>query len=177
MRMECVKRDVPCADDGAYTEQTQQGVSYEDFVDLMIEGYSHKLGRMTQCPYRPLLIANCLFNAWILKDGDGAVDDHQDLKITTSNYNSSNKLNPEINDHYNILTRKVKSMKLKAKDKAKKENCMRSSSKYEYWLQEKELNIRQRRWIELLLSDYNVEIKYHPGKAKVVLNALSRKEE
>ncbi|GJS77478.1 putative reverse transcriptase domain-containing protein [Tanacetum coccineum] len=39
----------------------------------------------------------------------------------------------------------------------------------------KELNMRQRRWIELL-SDYECEIKYHSGKAKVVADALSRKE-
>nr|GFC37569.1 putative reverse transcriptase domain-containing protein [Tanacetum cinerariifolium] len=40
---------------------------------------------------------------------------------------------------------------------------------------EKELNMRQRRWLELL-SDYDCDIHYHPGKANVVADALSRKE-
>ncbi|GJR18099.1 putative reverse transcriptase domain-containing protein [Tanacetum coccineum] len=42
-------------------------------------------------------------------------------------------------------------------------------------LDQKELNMRQRRWLELL-SDYDYEISYHPGKANVVAYALSRKE-
>ncbi|GJW59469.1 putative reverse transcriptase domain-containing protein [Tanacetum coccineum] len=42
-------------------------------------------------------------------------------------------------------------------------------------LDQKELNMRQRRWLELL-SDYDCEIRYHPGKANVGADALSRKE-
>ncbi|GJX25392.1 putative reverse transcriptase domain-containing protein [Tanacetum coccineum] len=45
----------------------------------------------------------------------------------------------------------------------------------QYILNQKELNLRQRRWIELL-SDYDCEIQYHPGKANVMANALNRKE-
>nr|GEY55335.1 reverse transcriptase domain-containing protein [Tanacetum cinerariifolium] len=40
---------------------------------------------------------------------------------------------------------------------------------------EKELSMRQRRWLELL-SDYDCDIRYHLGKANVVADALSQKE-
>ncbi|GKF74902.1 putative reverse transcriptase domain-containing protein [Tanacetum coccineum] len=42
-------------------------------------------------------------------------------------------------------------------------------------LNQKESNMRQRRWLELL-SDYDCKIRYHPRKANVVADALSRKE-
>jgi hypothetical protein len=37
-----------------------------------------------------------------------------------------------------------------------------------------DLNMRQRRWLELI-KDYDLEVHYHPGKANVVADALSRK--
>ncbi|GJZ50969.1 putative reverse transcriptase domain-containing protein [Tanacetum coccineum] len=42
-------------------------------------------------------------------------------------------------------------------------------------LDQKELNMRQRRWLELL-ADYDCKIRYHPGKANVIADALIRKE-
>ncbi|GKF20693.1 putative reverse transcriptase domain-containing protein, partial [Tanacetum coccineum] len=42
-------------------------------------------------------------------------------------------------------------------------------------IDQKELNIIQRRWLEFL-ADYDCEIRYHPGKANVIVDALSRKE-
>ncbi|GJZ25992.1 putative reverse transcriptase domain-containing protein [Tanacetum coccineum] len=46
---------------------------------------------------------------------------------------------------------------------------------FQHILDQKELKMRQHRWLELL-SDYDCKIRYHPGKANVVVDALSRKE-
>ncbi|WVZ85354.1 hypothetical protein U9M48_032293 [Paspalum notatum var. saurae] len=43
-----------------------------------------------------------------------------------------------------------------------------------YIFTQPELNMRQRRWLELI-KDYDLEVHYHPGKANVVADALSRK--
>nr|GEW14907.1 putative reverse transcriptase domain-containing protein [Tanacetum cinerariifolium] len=62
----------------------------------------------------------------------------------------------------------------------KKEELYAKFSKYhkslQHILDQKELNMRQRHWFELL-SDYDYEIRYHPVKANVVADALSRKEQ
>ena len=44
----------------------------------------------------------------------------------------------------------------------------------QYLFTQKELNMRQRKWVELI-KDYECTIEYHPGKANVVVDALSRK--
>ncbi|GJR83226.1 putative reverse transcriptase domain-containing protein [Tanacetum coccineum] len=46
----------------------------------------------------------------------------------------------------------------------------------QFILDQKELNMRQRRWLELL-ADYDCEIRYHPGKANVIADVLSWKEQ
>ena len=43
-----------------------------------------------------------------------------------------------------------------------------------YIFTQKDLNMRQRRWLELI-KDYDLDIQYHEGKANVVVDALSRK--
>ena len=43
-----------------------------------------------------------------------------------------------------------------------------------YIFTQRDLNLRQRHWLELI-KDYDIELLYHPGKANVVADALSRK--
>jgi hypothetical protein len=43
-----------------------------------------------------------------------------------------------------------------------------------YFFTQEDLNMRQRRWLELI-KDYDLEIHYHPGKANVVADALSHR--
>jgi hypothetical protein len=43
-----------------------------------------------------------------------------------------------------------------------------------YIFTQSNLNLRQRRWLELI-KNYDLGINYHPGKANVVANALSRR--
>jgi hypothetical protein len=43
-----------------------------------------------------------------------------------------------------------------------------------YIFTQNDLNLRQRRWLELI-KDYDLEIHYHPGKANAVADAMSRK--
>ena len=44
----------------------------------------------------------------------------------------------------------------------------------QYIFNQRDMNLRQRRWLELL-KDYDMTILYHPGKSNVVADALSRK--
>ncbi|GJS37946.1 putative reverse transcriptase domain-containing protein [Tanacetum coccineum] len=55
-------------------------------------------------------------------------------------------------------------------------DSMETLTSLQHILDEKELNMRQCQWLELL-ADYDCEIRYHPGKANVVADALIRKEQ
>ncbi|GJR63987.1 putative reverse transcriptase domain-containing protein [Tanacetum coccineum] len=55
-------------------------------------------------------------------------------------------------------------------------NVFTDHKSLQYILDQKELNMRQRRCLKLL-ADYDYEIRYHPGKANFVADALSQKEQ
>jgi hypothetical protein len=46
---------------------------------------------------------------------------------------------------------------------------------FKYIFTQTDLNLRQRRWLELI-KDYDLGINYHPGKANVIVDALSRRK-
>ncbi|GJR97945.1 putative nucleotidyltransferase, ribonuclease H [Tanacetum coccineum] len=66
------------------------------------------------------------------------------------------------------------SRQLNLMSKLSKPIDLESTSSLKYIFTQRELNMRQRRWLELL-KDYDTNIQYHPGKANVVADALSRK--
>jgi hypothetical protein len=54
-------------------------------------------------------------------------------------------------------------------------NILTDHKSLKYIFTQSELNMRQRRWLELI-KHYDLEVHYHPGKANVVADALSRKD-
>ncbi|GKB89223.1 putative reverse transcriptase domain-containing protein [Tanacetum coccineum] len=64
---------------------------------------------------------------------------------------------------------------LKIHEKSYATHDLELGSSLQHIIDQKELNMRQRRWLELL-SDYDCEIGYHSGKANVVADDLSLKE-
>jgi hypothetical protein len=54
-------------------------------------------------------------------------------------------------------------------------NIFTDHKSLKYIFTQSELNMRQRRWLELI-KDYDLEVHYHPGKANVVVDALSCKD-
>jgi hypothetical protein len=55
-------------------------------------------------------------------------------------------------------------------------NIFTDHKSLKYIFTQSDLNTRQRRWLELI-KDYDLDVHYHPGKAKVVADALSQKSQ
>ncbi|GJT79189.1 hypothetical protein Tco_1053531 [Tanacetum coccineum] len=105
---------------------------YDESNTYVLERFNTTAGN----PVKKILLKLNLSDHRLFKDGGGEyikstrwqsfkmakrlclVDDLKMLKITMSNTSSRNKLNPEINDHYNILTGECQKDELKTKDKA-----------------------------------------------------------
>lgn len=55
-----------------------------------------------------------------------------------------------------------------------KSNIYIDHMSFKYFFTQKKLNIRQRLWLEIV-KDYDYKIRYHSGKANIVIDAMSRK--
>ncbi|GJV82285.1 hypothetical protein Tco_1522183 [Tanacetum coccineum] len=105
---------------------------YDESNTYVLERFNTTAGN----PVKKILLQLNLSDHRILKDGGGVkvlVKEFQErcnikafqinksrkmLKITMSNTSSRNKLNPEVNDHYNIFSRESQEYELKTKDEA-----------------------------------------------------------
>nr|GFB04992.1 putative reverse transcriptase domain-containing protein [Tanacetum cinerariifolium] len=103
------------------------------------------------------------------------------LAITLDEVHIDDKLR-FIEEPVEVMDREVKRLKSVSEEVSATLHNKRTLNKYRILsladkapLTGEELNMRQRRWLELL-SDYDFEIRYHPGKANVVADTLSQKE-
>ncbi|GKA43031.1 putative nucleotidyltransferase, ribonuclease H [Tanacetum coccineum] len=98
----------------------------------------------------------------------------QDISKTASyTFMSKEEHEEHLRTVYNFTTGEVICQVFKCEILASMErDCPNASRQQKPY--ERELNMRQRRWLELL-KDYDTNIQYHPGKANVVADALSRK--
>nr|GEV36863.1 reverse transcriptase domain-containing protein [Tanacetum cinerariifolium] len=101
-------------------------------------------------------------NETLVVHGDGS-DQGNEARLNIISCTKMQKNKKEHEEHLKAILELIKKEELYAK-----------FSKCEFWIP-KELNMRQRHWLELL-SDYDCEIRYHSGKENVVADALSRKE-
>ncbi|XP_019238505.1 PREDICTED: uncharacterized protein LOC109218581 [Nicotiana attenuata] len=74
---------------------------------------------------------------------------------------------------YRMAPAELKELKVQLKDLLDKGFIRPNHKSLQYIFKQMELNLRQRRWLDLL-KDYDVDILYHPGKENVVADALSR---
>nr|GEU29912.1 putative reverse transcriptase domain-containing protein [Tanacetum cinerariifolium] len=102
--------------------------------------------------------------------------DYQELnKLTVKNHYPL----PRIDDLFNQLQGSSVYSKIDLRSgyhqlSVREEDILKTAFRTQY-KHYKELNMRQRHWLELL-SDYDCKIRYYPGKANVVADVLSRKE-
>nr|GEZ11605.1 putative reverse transcriptase domain-containing protein [Tanacetum cinerariifolium] len=100
---------------------------------------------------------------------------YKDLKKFQAELNRHNDVKYASKVEINRAKAKGDLMSYKIEFKKKKTVIYTDHKSLQHIFSQKELNMRQRHWIELF-SDYDCEIRYHPGKANVVADALSRKE-
>ncbi|WRX26676.1 Reverse transcriptase domain - like 10 [Theobroma cacao] len=157
------------------TRLTRKGVKYE-WDDVCENRFQELKNRLTSAPVLTLLVNGKEFVVYsdASKLGLGCVL-MQDEKVIA--YASRQLKKHETNYPTHDLELAVVVFALKIwRHYLYGERCRNFTNhkSLKYLLTQKELNLRQRRWLELI-KDYDLVIDYHPGKANVVADALSRK--
>nr|GEV41941.1 putative reverse transcriptase domain-containing protein [Tanacetum cinerariifolium] len=176
--------------------------NYEKLMEVFIEGLPRSIeGNVTtsipQNLEEAITITQRLMDQVIKHNFVQGTNDHKQKSddrrtFTNNNYqnNCNNNNNNHNNDHHQQHNRRQETVRAYAATPTKNnsqgihvdptkidaiKNWESPTTPKEHILDQKELNMRQRRWLELL-ANYDYEIRYHTGKANVVANALSWKE-
>ncbi|WRX21060.1 Integrase [Theobroma cacao] len=157
------------------TRLTREGVNFK-WDDVCESRFQELKNRLTSTPILTLLVSGKGFIVYTdaSKLGLGCVL-MQDEKVVA--YASRHLKRHEANYPIHDLELAVMVSALKIwRHYLYGEHCQifTNHKSLKYLLTQKELNLRRRRWLELI-KDYDLVIDYHPGKANVVADALSRK--
>ncbi|GJW73164.1 putative reverse transcriptase domain-containing protein [Tanacetum coccineum] len=96
----------------------------------------------------------------------GHVINNKGVHVDPTKKNKKYEWSTEEDEAFQTLKQKLCSAPILALHEGTENFVVYYHKSLQYILDKKELNIRQRRWIELL-SDYDCEVRYHPGKANI----------
>nr|GFA71573.1 DNA/RNA polymerases superfamily protein [Tanacetum cinerariifolium] len=135
--------------------------NWDDYICLVEFAYNNSWHASIKCaPFEMLYGRKCRAPICWDQVGERVIEGPEMIEVT--------------NEKFAVAKEKLEEARTRQKSYADKHRKSLEFQPGDRVFLKRELNMRQRRWLELL-KDYDTNIQYHPGKANVVANALSRK--